>query len=306
MSGNVSVLGSLNVDVVFQCEEFPQPGETLLCNSVTRGAGGKGLNQAIASAKAGSPTTMYGALGCDSDAKFLLDYLHASGVVSGSITQIEGSSTGLAHIIVNRSGENSIVVSSGANMAPCLNSKMFATARADVFLAQLEMDTSLVHAFFLRAKECGATTILNAAPALGSARNLFTLCDIIIVNEHELAFFSDQNDIEMQEGQIIAGGRSLLTRNDQMILVTLGSNGVLQISLSDVRHYEAMKVVAIDTTGAGDCFCGVFAASIAKSQTVSEAIVRSTQAAAIAVTRRGAAASMPTSFEIERSRVDGS
>lgn len=299
MQGSVAVLGSLNVDVVFTCEEFPQPGETLLCDSVAKGAGGKGLNQAVASAKAGSSTTLYGALGHDSDAELLLDCLLQNGVITDAIARADGASTGLAHIMVDRAGENSIIVASGANMAPSLDRAMFSQAKASVFLAQLEMAPNLVRAFFLQAEECGATRILNAAPALASARNIFPHCDVIIVNEHELAYFCDRDSAQMTQQDIEDGGRSLLSRDDQTILVTLGSKGVLHLTLHSAHHHAATKVETVDTTGAGDCFCGVFAASLASELSVSQAIERAARAAALAVTRQGAAASMPTASEID-------
>lgn len=299
MQGNVSVLGSMNVDVVFTCEEFPQPGETLLCEYVTKGAGGKGLNQAVASAKAGSRTTLYGALGRDSEADLLLDCLHQNGVITDPIVRIEDASTGLAHIIVDRAGENSIVVASGANMAQAVDRAMFSKAKASVFLAQLEMDANLVREFFLHGQKCGATRILNAAPAIASARDIFSQCDIIIVNEHELAYFCGGDSTQMTEHDIEVGGRSLLSRDDQMILVTLGSKGVLHLTLNSTEQHAATKVETVDTTGAGDCFCGVFASSLARGLSVSQAIGRAARAAALAVTRNGAASSMPTASEID-------
>jgi ribokinase len=300
MAGSVAVLGSLNMDVTFACDSFPKPGETLLCHSVLKGAGGKGLNQAVASAKAGTDTALFGAVGQDADGDFLIDLLNQSSVTTDGIARVSDTHSGLAHIIVDSLGENSIIVASGANMSALLNHTLFADARAHVFLAQLEMDPALVGNFLQMGKECGAIRILNAAPALPSAQGLFLDCDMIVVNEHELAFFCGWAGSEMTNSDIEVSGRSLLTREDQSVIVTLGALGALHVTLNHAQHYTAPKVHAVDTTGAGDCFCGVLAASIAQGMSVSCSIERAIQAAAIAVSRPGAAAAMPLSAEIDQ------
>lgn len=299
MAGSVAVLGSLNLDVTFACDSFPKPGETLLCHSLSKGAGGKGLNQAVASAKAGTDTALFGAVGRDADGDFLVDLLNQSSVTTDGIARVSDTHSGLAHIIVDSLGENSIIVASGANMSVLLNQSLFANVRAEVFLAQLEMDTALVSNFLQMGKECKAIRILNAAPALTSAQGLFPDCDVIIVNEHELAFFCACTGAEMTNSNIEVCGRSLLTREDQSVIVTLGAQGALHVTLNAAQHYPAPKAHAVDTTGAGDCFCGVLAASIAQGMSVACSIKRAIRAAAIAVSRPGAAAAMPLSAEID-------
>lgn len=300
MAGSVAVLGSLNMDMTFACDSFPKPGETLLCHSVSKGAGGKGLNQAIASAKAGTDTALFGAVGQDADGDFLIDLLNQNSVTTDGIARISDTHSGLAHIIVDSLGENSIIVASGANMSVLLNHTLVADARAHVFLAQLEMEPELVGYFLQMGKECGAIRILNAAPALPSAKGLFLDCDIIVVNEHELAFFCGWAGPEMTNLDIEVSGRSLLTREDQSVIVTLGALGALHVTLNTSQHYPASKARVVDTTGAGDCFCGVLSAGIAQGMSVSCAIKRAMKAAAIAVTRSGAAAAMPLSIEIDQ------
>lgn len=300
MSKTVAVFGSLNVDVTFEVESFPKPGETLLCRAVTRGAGGKGLNQAVACAKAGAETALFGAVGMDDDGAFLLASLKEHGIAAAGVLSTADSCTGLAHIVVDRSGENSIVVASGANQSQSVGDALSAVADARVFLAQLEVDVPLVRQFLERGRQCGAVTLLNAAPAIDRARTLMPHCDVLIVNEHELAFYGGVEHIGTTDADIAAAARALMARSSQTVLVTLGAQGVVQVTLDSAVRHPATRVDPVDTTGAGDCFCGVLAASVAMGQPMAQAIRRATTAAAIAVTRKGAVAAMPYAAEIAR------
>lgn len=299
MRHDVAVLGSLNLDCVFICEERPAPGETVLCDNVEKGPGGKGLNQAIASGRAGASTILYGGVGADSDGKILLRALESSGVALTGIRQLDSVCTGLAHIVVDHGGENAIVVASGANKSDELGPELFEDARATVFLAQLEMDIPLVHAFFEKGRSRGSLCVLNAAPAFEEAQTLLSLCDFLILNEHELALLCRPDSISAEHGEITEAARGLLRSDTQSVLVTLGAAGVLWVTAEQATHFEARKAQPVDTTGAGDCFCGVFAASIAQGKTTHQAIERAIAAAAIAVTRKGAAQALPVASEYD-------
>lgn len=296
MHYEVAVLGSLNLDIVFACEAMPSPGETILCDTVEKGPGGKGLNQAVASGRAGAATILLGAVGTDGDGEMLLRVLEEAGVSADGVRRLNSSHTGLAHIIIDQRGENSIVVASGANKSAELGAELFETVEAAVFLAQLEMDIDLVSGFFARGQASGRLCVLNAAPALEKAAPLLSQCDFLIVNEHELALFSGVDLSQAGIDDYVAAGRSIVAGR-QSVLVTLGAAGVVWITAENSRHFAATKVEPVDTTGAGDCFCGVFAASMAKGQNVPDAIERAMAAAAVAVTRKGAAHAIPLAVE---------
>ncbi len=299
MVQDVAVFGSLNVDVAFTCRALPSPGETIICDRSDLGPGGKGLNQAVAAALAGAETIIYGALGCDSNGQYLTEFLQSKGVSTAGVVSLEDYPTGLAHIVVNGAGENSIVVSSGANRAASLTPHLFASASARVFLAQCETDPDLIAAFFDHGVCQGSLRILNAAPALDSARSLIGKCDILVVNEHELAFFAGEERLGNEEASIIAAAKALLGGSTHSVIVTLGSAGVIWASDDMCLSLPARRVNATDTTGAGDCFCGVLAASLAQGASMQRAIQRSIDAAALAVTRSGAAAAIPAALEYD-------
>lgn len=299
MPNNVAVFGSLNVDVTFSVESFPNPGETLLSRAVSKGAGGKGLNQAVASAKAGAETLLYGAVGEDSDGAFLMACLRDYGISGAGVLRVADAPTGLAHILVDRFGENSIVVAAGANRSASLGAAGFAAAHARVFLAQLEVDLELVRRFLERGRQCGAVTILNAAPASEKALGLLPYCDLLVVNEHELTFYGGAGRSSAVSTDVASIARNLLRRPEQVTLVTLGARGALLVSRDEAIDLPAVPVEPVDTTGAGDCLCGVLAAGIAAGLPTQKAVARAMRAAAIAVTRKGAAAAMPDAAEFD-------
>lgn len=295
----VEILGSLNLDVSFSCAALPGPGETVLCSSVVSGPGGKGLNQAIAARRAGAKVRMSGAVGADSNGASLLSFLESEGIDTDGVARIAGIATGLAHIVVDQSGENSIVVASGANEHA--NSQRLAAkgAAPRVYLAQLEVSIETVGAFLSEGRRAGSPTILNAAPAISEATGIFACADILIVNEHELAQFSGASCSDGEELSITHAARMIIGRADQTIIVTLGAAGTQIVDLTSTLRLPARPVTAIDTTGAGDCFCGVLAASLADGISVEGAVRRANMAASLAVQRTGAAASMPMKAEID-------
>lgn len=296
---NVAILGSLNLDVVFCCGALPAPGETILCSDFRSGPGGKGLNQAVAARRAGAHVILVGAVGRDASGDTLVGVLEQEGIDPGRIVRLDDASTGLAHIMVDHDGENSIVVASGANkadfpLAPCIEG-----IEAPVFLAQLEVGLAPITAFFAQAREAGGRTILNAAPAIREASALFGDSDILIVNEHELAHFSGTPCTASGEAAIAQAAQSVLVRKDQTIIVTLGGRGTQIVDATGSRRVPARPVAVTDTTGAGDCFCGVLAASLAGGAELVEAVERANRAASLAVQRPGAATAMPTAAEID-------
>jgi len=280
----VTVLGSINMDIVMQVETLPRPGETTLVTATAHHPGGKGANQAVAAARMGAKVAMLGAVGRDPFGDHLVDVLAGEGIETSTISRLDDEPTGTAHIAVDRAGENLILVTGGANRHVTIES-----APGAVHIAQLETPVAAV-APFLRA---GKFTILNAAPFVAEARALFALCDIVIVNQVELAGYAGS-----QDDDVPGTARSLLSRPGQAIIVTLGARGAVAVTSEAVSEVPAIRADVVDTTGAGDCFCGVLAASIAAGLPLEDAMRRAVRAAALAVGKAGAIPSLPFAKDV--------
>lgn len=293
---SVLVFGSLNMDVVFKCDQMPKPGETVLCPSYTTGPGGKGLNQAVAARRAGSEVHLVGAIGSDGYGSEMERFLVSEGISCDELQKIQDAATGIAHIAVDHAGENSIIVASGANGA--ITGWCGTDKQAAVWLAQLELSPAAVAEFFRVGRSLGAICMLNAAPAIAAGTELFPLCDIIVVNEHELADYAGGAcDPDLPDSLSQAAGK-VADLERQVLIVTLGARGTQVFGSSGTYFVPAMKVTPCDTTGAGDCFCGVLADGLASGLEVVDAVRRANAAAAIGVQREGAALAMPLASEI--------
>ena len=298
---SVCVLGSLNLDIVCRVAELPGPGETVIGRRVDRFTGGKGANQAIAAAAYGAKTAMIGALGRDEAADLLLAHLAAVGVDAGGIVQLEGMTSGHGYIHVSDAGENMIVVISGANAALA-----DAHVRADrlsghsVFLTQLETPVAVTARAFASPEVQAGTTILNAAPAHPEGAALFPLMDILVVNETELAQFAGLARAPEALDEVAAAARRLLCRPGQTVVVTLGAAGAAAVTADDAFQVEGLPAKVIDTTGAGDCFCGVLAAALSEGAELRAAMTAANAAAGLSTETAGAAASMPTRGAVEK------
>lgn len=298
-SGLVYVVGALNLDLVAQTEVLPRVGQTVLASALSRHAGGKGLNQAVAAARAGARVRMIGRVGRDEPGDWLLEVLQGAGADTARVARDLAAPTGQAFITVNHEGENMIVVAAGANLslsaADCAPETI---SDASVLLAQLETALAPVAAL-LAAAPTGCLKVLNAAPALAPAKAMFPHCDVLIVNETELAGYAGLPAAPETERGLALAARGLRTRPEQAVVVTLGRDGALLVEGDALVRIPGRPAAAIDTVGAGDCFCGVFAAAAAEGLSLAAAATRANVAASIAVTRRGAAEAMPTSAEIE-------
>ncbi|WP_322409965.1 ribokinase [Microbacterium invictum] len=298
---SVVVVGSLNRDVVTRVAHVPGPGETVLATDLVRTAGGKGGNQAVAAKRAGGARVAFiGAIGADADGRVLRDALAADDIdVSG--IEVVDAPTGTALISVADDGENAIVVAPGANAQRTALTEHQRTLVADarVLVTQLEIPAALV--LDAASARGSAIHVLNAAPsqpvADGGAELLATV-DVLIVNEHEMRDLSGRTDIE-------AGVDDLLGRVP-VIVVTLGSAGCLVATPEGRRRVAAFPVDAVDTTGAGDTFCGVFAARLAAGGTavphldlLVDAARAGAAAASLSVQRPGAQDSVPTAREVD-------
>ncbi|HEY9498612.1 MAG TPA: ribokinase [Terrimesophilobacter sp.] len=288
----IAMVGSANMDVVFSVERIPRPGETLLATSTAKYPGGKGLNQAVAAARAGAATTFVGALGTDDNGTELAETMHSSGI-DGSLVRRSGEASGQAFIVVADNAENTIIVASGANaeVTALSPAERDAVSAAAVLLMQLELPIGVVIEAAQLAREAGTTVMLNAAPARELPDELIASLDYLIVNEHEACLIGGTPDLAEASKRLAAGVNRLI--------VTLGSDGsVLYDGGREVARVSARTVVAIDTTGAGDTYCGAFAAAVEEGQDFAEAAEFATAAAALSVQALGAVPSIP-----ERDRI---
>ena len=296
----VFVLGSINLDAVARVDDLPRPGETVAGTSLQLFLGGKGANQAVAAARMGAPTRLMGAVGGDYSGKSLKAKLAGYGVQVADVMELDGAPTGQAHVWVANNAENMIVVTAGAN-ALVTPQHVAATPIEGqrVLLCQLETPPTAIEALFRAGAAKGALRVLNAAPALPQGAALFPLTDILILNQTELATYAklDREPARLEEVSIAA--RKLMSRPDQTIIVTLGSAGVAAVRRDEAFLVEGKKVKAIDTVGAGDCFCGSLAAGLASGMDLREAVELANAAAALSVQKAGAAPSMPSRREVE-------
>lgn len=296
----VVVVGSINIDLVVEATRFPGPGETVPGTNFFRSPGGKGANQAVAAARAGAKVHFVGAIGDDPFGHGLKVGLATDGVDVSGIAVLSGEPTGTA-VITLAGGENSIVVVPGANGAVTAGQGAGAPVEAgDVVAAVLEVPVPAIRAAFAAAREAGAATLLNAAPALPAGRDLFELTDTLVLNEHELALFADTEGTEeagdRPEAELVDLCRGL---GVPTVVLTLGRAGLLAVSGEEVVRLPAHRVEVVDTTGAGDCFVGSLAAERAAGRPLAEALRFANAAAALSVGRKGAAQSMPRRTAVE-------
>jgi ribokinase len=272
---DVCVVGSANLDLVAGTPRIPGPGETVLGESYTEHPGGKGLNQAVAAARSGARTAFIGALGHDAAADRLARVISSDAIDSTGVTRVDVP-TGRALIAVDHEGENAIVVVPGANSRVTLSDPV---DEAAVVLAQLEIPIEVVEEAFARAHRAGAATVLNPAPAAQLDPTLLGRCDVIVPNQHELAR--------------LGGVASLLAHGCGAVVTTLGAAGVEIVTVDGRTTVEPFAVDPIDTTGAGDAFCGALAARLAVGDGLSDAVRWAAAAGALATTTAGAVPAQP-------------
>jgi ribokinase len=297
--GRVVVAGSINMDIAAAASRFPQPGETVAGTGLAFHPGGKGANQAVAAAKLGARTLLIGRIGRDAFGAQLLSFLVGEGVDVRHVHEVDAA-TGTA-VVTTVGSANTIVVMSGANgLLDAVGVDAEPIQPGDVLLSQFEIPGPAIRHFFTRGRLAGATTILNPSPAAQLDDLLLDQSDIVVLNETELAWFSSQPlSDSFADAEIVAAARMLRQRRQtQVICVTLGARGVLALGGEQVITVGGRNVTAIDTTGAGDCFTGALAASLAKGCDLATALNDATDAAAVSVTRLGAGPSMPTPADI--------
>ena len=294
-ANKVLVAGSVNMDLVATVSRLPQPGETLPGEGFALHPGGKGANQAVAAAKLGAATTLVGCVGEDAFGRHLRAHLLQNGVACS--LKAAQAPTGTAMILVDQAGENSIVVIPGANGSLDAAAMAEAPIRAgDVLVSQLEIPAPTVAALFERGRVAQALNLLNAAPAMACAAELWPLADIVVVNEVELACFA-KAPVEDRRGAVKAAVAARRFAR-QIVVVTLGREGVVAIDGDRVIEHRGHTVRTLDATGAGDCFVGALAARLCAGHRLADGLAYANKAAAICVQRPGAGSSMPTLAEV--------
>ncbi|MHC1947983.1 ribokinase [Bradyrhizobium sp. UFLA06-06] len=294
---HVFVAGSINMDVVATAERHPRIGETVAGEAVLYFPGGKGANQAVASAKLGVATTLIGRLGMDAFGKELRAFLAAQGVDLTSVKTTNGTHSGTA-IITIANADNTIVVVPGANgLVDARDVKAPSLMKGDVAVSQFEIPLPAITAFFRRARTVGATTILNPAPAKQADKALLELVDILVLNETELGYLTGTELRDSDDPSRFAQAARTLGQG-KIVCVTLGKRGVLALVENQPLLVPGREVKAIDTTGAGDCFVGALASQLAIGKPLGDALAYANAAASICVQRMGAAPSMPTADEV--------
>lgn len=292
----VVVLGNATVDIVLNVERLPAPGETLLAGSILRCAGGKGLNQAIAAARAGSRTTLVASVGEDADAAFLRCAITNEACLE-TRWLMTAIGTDVSTVWVASSGENSIVSSAASAQAlgpedvPGLLDEL---APADVLLIQGNLTALTTLAAMRHARAKGARVLLNTAPIAWDMREALALADIVVANE------SEAMTLTALTGEDAA--RALLTGETSVAVLTLGARGALLANADGVTALSAPTMTAVDTTGAGDVMVGTLAAELAAGYPIRRSVALAVAAASLSVTRRGTSPSFPTPSEIDALR----
>lgn len=290
MSDEVLVVGSANADLVVATDRRPAGGETVLGGDTEISPGGKGANTAVAAARLGAAVGLLAAVGDDAYGAMLQDSLRGAGVRVGAVRVLDRP-TGIAYITVTPDGENSILVSPGANSALQLSDVDAEVRDAGVVVASMEIPLPTVEHAVATAAGAGVHTVLNLSPAATVSSRTLAALDVLLVNEHEAGWLLDCVPAEVDPAR-------LRTLGPRAAVVTLGADGVLVATEETTTEITAPAVHAVDTTGAGDGFAGALAAGLAEGNTLVAAARQATHAAAISVTLRGAQPSYPTAGQL--------
>ncbi len=291
----VIVVGSANVDYTVAVDRLPAAGETVLGRAFYQSFGGKGANQAVAARRAGADVFFLTKLGNDANGKLLERHLTGLGIPGAGLLRDPATPTGVAVIVVDRSGMNQIAVAPGSNRMLTVEevgrtSTLMAGGR--VLLVQLELPLAAVAEALTLAKRHRLTTILNPAPAVPLSSDLLKLVDVLTPNEGEARALTGQDDLA-EAAQI------LLARGARHIIITLGARGALLRDAKADQVFPPFPVNAVDSTGAGDAFNGALACALAEGRPLEEAVVFANAAGALTVTRRGVQDALPSRREID-------
>ena len=302
----ITVVGSLNADLVVSVRRFPTPGETVMGQGFSVFPGGKGANQAFGAARLSGgemPVRMVGRVGDDAYGGWLRQNLAGAGVDVSHVVPLPATPTGLALIAIDPSGQNQIVVVPGANsgFAPAgLSGAHHAVAGAAVVLLQLEIPLPTVQTAARVARESGAVVILDPAPARALSDMLLRSIDYLTPNESELSVLTGgAPQPSLRRSEAITRARQIIARGTRKVLVKMGRQGALLVTETGEQLFPALPVEAIDTTAAGDAFNAGLAFALARGSGEADAVRFATATAAVSVTQVGAQPSMPSRQAVE-------
>lgn len=289
----IVAFGSINLDLIFPLPHLPAAGETVLGDTMAIEPGGKGANQAVAAARDGARVVFVGAVGADALAQDALRLMRATDMDTSRIA-VCPSATGCAAICVDQSGRNLIAVASGANLAARHTQVEDALLRPDTtLLLQMEVPVADTEALIRRGRAAGCRIVLNLAPAGPLDESALAGLDALVLNEGEAAFLAGH--LACRPGA--AALRERLGGPD--VIVTRGEQGLDAAIGTGLQHLPARAIDVVDTTGAGDCFTGVFAAALDRGLPIPAALARANAAASLCCTRRGTQGSMPLASETD-------
>ncbi|TPK89942.1 ribokinase [Mesorhizobium sp. B2-4-17] len=294
----IIVVGSINLDLIANVDRLPSPGETVSGSSFTTAPGGKGANQALAAARAGVAVRMVGAVGKDNFAAEALALLRDAKVDLSGVGETFAS-TGTALIMVGDDGENIIAVVPGANasVVPGDLSKTF-VKEGDVVLLQHEIPLATIEAALDQASAAGAVTVLNTAPFHAEAAALLGKADYVVANETEFDLYGEA--LALGGRDRAARMRDFAGRTGRTIVVTLGGDGVMAATPTDFLTVPAMKITPVDTVGAGDTFCGYFAACLSSGLALDKALARAGAAGSLACLKPGGQPAIPLAADVDQ------
>ncbi|UVC17336.1 ribokinase [Mesorhizobium onobrychidis] len=293
----IIVIGSINLDLIANVDRLPAPGETVRGSGFATAPGGKGANQALAAARAGAKVRMVGAVGKDNFATDALALLR-DGKIDLSGVGETFASTGTALIMVADNGENVIAVVPGANDSVVTGdlSKAF-MKKGDVVLLQQEIPLQTVDAALDAARAAGAVTVLNTAPFRGEAAAFLGKADYVVANETEFDLYGEALSLSGRDRP--ARMRDYAGKTGRTIVVTLGGDGVLAATPADLLMVPALKITPVDTVGAGDTFCGYFAAGLSSGLPLDQALALAAAAGSLACLKPGAQPAIPLAKEVD-------
>lgn len=300
MNRKIVVIGSCNTDMVISMDHLPLPGETLIGGNFFMNSGGKGANQAVAAARLGGKVSFIAKVGNDPFGNRALEQYKAEGIDVKHILTDPEQPSGVALIMVDAQGENSIAVASGANAhltSEDIDNAKEILSHADIVLMQLETPLTTVEHAANVAKSSGAKVILNPAPAQPLPESLLQNLYILIANETEAEFISGTQITDMDS--VARAADILCDKGVEKVVITLGSRGAFVKEKGNYHQIPGLKVKAVDATAAGDTFCGALCVALAEGKNLTEAVTFANRCAAVTVTRMGAQSSLPHRSEIE-------